>query len=103
MTTSAPPAPPIDANVRSAALTVIAIGAAMAVLWWAQEVFIPIVLSVLISYALDPLVLGLMRARLPRAAAAGLVVAAVAGGFVYTGWTLSDDAAEVVAQLPEAA
>ena len=103
MTPSAPPAPPIDANVRSAALTVIAIGAAMAVLWWAQEVFIPIVLSVLISYALDPLVLGLMRARLPRTAAAALVVAAVAGGFVYTGWTLSDDAAEVVAQLPEAA
>ena len=102
MTAPAPTAP-IDANIRSVALTVIALGVAMGVLWWAQEVFIPIVLSVLISYALDPLVIGLMRARLPRAAAAGLVVAAVTCGFGYTVWTLSDDAADVVAQLPEAA
>lgn len=95
--------PPIEANIRSVALTVIAFGAAMAVLWWAQEVFIPIVLSVLISYALDPLVTFLMRARLPRAAAAAVVVTALAGGVGYTAWTLSDDAAAVVAQMPEAA
>jgi predicted PurR-regulated permease PerM len=97
------PAPPIDANIRSAALTVVAFGAGMAVLWWAQEVFIPIVLSILISYALEPLVLGLMRARIPRAAASGLVVGALTCGIGYTAWTLSDDAAAVVSQLPEAA
>ncbi len=102
MTAPAPTAP-IDANIRSVALTVIAVGVAMGVLWWAQEVFIPIVLSVLISYALDPLVLGLMRARVPRAAAAALVVGTVTCGFAYTVWTLSDDAAAVVGALPEAA
>ena len=53
-------------NVRSIALTVIALAAGMYVLQWAQEVFIPIVLSVLISYALDPIVTWLIRLRLPR-------------------------------------
>jgi predicted PurR-regulated permease PerM len=90
-------------NIRSLALTVLAVCAATLVLWWAQEVFIPIVLSILISYALDPLVLWLMRIRVPRAAGAALVVAGLAGGLGYTAWTLSDDVAEIVARLPEAA
>ena len=47
---------PIDVNARSAALTIIAVAAGMGVLYWAREVFIPIVLSVLISYALEPIV-----------------------------------------------
>jgi predicted PurR-regulated permease PerM len=96
-------AAPASINVRSVALTILALSAAMAVLWWAQEVFIPIVLSVLVSYALDPLVLGLMRVRVPRAVAAAVVVLAVAGCLGYTAWTLSDDAAQIVARLPAAA
>ena len=96
---------PVDGNVnvRSVALTVIAVAAAMYVLHWAQEVFIPIVLSVLISYALEPLVLWLIRLRLPRVLASAIVVIALTGGFGYTAYGLSDDAAAVVAQLPEAA
>ncbi len=94
---------PASINVRSVALTVLAISAGMAVLWWAQEVFIPVVLSVLISYALDPLVIGLTRAKLPRAVAAAVVVLTLACGLGYTAWALSDDAADVVARLPQAA
>jgi predicted PurR-regulated permease PerM len=94
---------PVDVNVRSIALTVLAGGAAMLILWWAQEVFIPIVLSVLLSYALDPLVIWLTRLRVPRALGAGLVVSALVGGVGYTAWTLSDDATKIVSQLPEAA
>jgi predicted PurR-regulated permease PerM len=94
---------PASISVRSVALTVLALSAAMAVLWWAQEVFIPIVLSLLISYALEPLVVGLMRGKLPRAVAAAMVVAALACGLGYTIWTLSDDAADIVARLPDAA
>ena len=96
-------AAPDAINIRSVSLTVLAFAAAMVILWWAQEVFIPIVLSVLISYALEPLVVTLMRVRLPRIAAAALVVAAMASGLGYSAWTLSDDAAEIVARLPEAA
>jgi predicted PurR-regulated permease PerM len=96
-------AAPAAINIRSVALTVLAVAAGMVILWWAQEVFIPIVLSILISYALDPIVLGLMRLRVPRAAAAAVVVAALSAGIGYTGWTLSDDAADIVTKLPEAA
>lgn len=95
-------APP-NVNVRSVALTVLAACAAMAVLWWAQEVFIPIVLSVLVSYAVEPPVLWLMRVHVPRTAAAALVVGSLAAGLGYSGWLLADDAAAIVAQLPEAA
>jgi predicted PurR-regulated permease PerM len=90
-------------RLRSAALTVLAAAVAMYVLHWAREVFIPIVLSILISYALDPLVRRLTRLRLPRVVASAIVVLLVACSLAYTGYALSDDAATIVAQLPEAA
>ena len=62
------PTAPVDLNVRSVALTLLAAAAVMWILNWAREVFIPIVLSMLISYALEPVVVWLMRMRLPRIA-----------------------------------
>jgi predicted PurR-regulated permease PerM len=94
---------PIDVKLRSVALVVIASAAAIALLHWASEVFIPIVLSVLISYALEPAVVALMRLRLPRVIAAALVVLLFTGGLAYTGYALSDDAAAMVATVPDAA
>ncbi len=92
-----------DIDVRSTALTVVAVAAAMFILQWASEVFIPIVLSIIISYALEPLVAGLIRARLPRVLASGLVVFSLTGAFGYTAYALSDDATAIIASLPEAA
>jgi predicted PurR-regulated permease PerM len=92
-----------DVNVRSVALTVIAVAAAMYVLNWAQEAFIPIVLSILISYALDPVVTAMTRLKLPRPAAAAVVMTLLTGIFGYTVYSLSDDAAAIVAELPQAA
>jgi predicted PurR-regulated permease PerM len=97
------PSTPVDVTVRSVALTIIALAAAMALLKWAQAVFIPIVLSVLISYALEPVVAWLARGKLPRAIAAALVVAITVTGLGWAVYTLSDDATAVVAQVPEAA
>jgi len=94
---------PIDVKLRSVALVVIASAAAIALLHWASEVFIPIVLSVLISYALEPAVVTLMRVRLPRVVAAALVMLLFTGGLAYSGYALSDDAAVMVAAVPEAA
>jgi predicted PurR-regulated permease PerM len=93
----------VPMSVRSIALTVIAVAAGMYVLQWAREVFIPIVLSILVSYALEPLVLWLLKLKIPRVVASALVVGSLTGAFGYTGYALSDDAAAVVAQLPEAA
>jgi len=95
--------PAFDPDNRGAALAVLAAAAAMAVLYWAQAVFIPIVLSILISFALEPLVRMLMRIRLPRALASAFVVAALAGTIGYTIYGLADDAAAIVAAVPEAA
>jgi len=93
----------VDVNARSIALTVVAVSTAMFTLQWASEVFIPIVLSILISYALEPIVAGLIRLRLPRVVASAMVVASLTGGLGYTAYALSDDAAAIVASLPEAA
>ena len=98
-----PPSTPTNISVRSVSLSIIAVAAAMYILQWAQEVFIPIVLSILISYVLAPIVSALMRLRLPRLAASALVVAMVTGAFGYTVYSLSDDAGAILAQVPEAA
>lgn len=90
-------------GVRSVALSVIAVAAAMYVLKWAQEAFIPIVLSVLISYALEPVVHALTRVHVSRVVASALVVTLLTGAFGYAAHALSDDAAAVAAQLPAAA
>src|SRR4029077_4993484 len=94
---------PVDVNPRSIALPVIAFAAAMAVLYWAREVFIPIVLSILISYALDPIVVALMRLKVSRGIASALVMITLTGSLSYSAYALSDDAIAVVAELPQAA
>ena len=101
------PEPPttalMDVKLRSVALTIIAASAAMAVLYLASEVFIPIVLSVLISYALEPIVVAMTRIRIHRVIASALVITSLSSGIVYTAYTLADDAAAMVSELPAAA
>jgi predicted PurR-regulated permease PerM len=92
-----------DLSVRSVALTILAFVAVMYALSWAQEAFIPIVLSILISYALEPIVATFTRAHVPRILAAALVVALTGGSLAYGAYSLSDDATAIVAQLPDAA
>ena len=57
---------PVD--IRSVALTILAVLAIVLVLQYAQAMIIPIVLGVLISYALEPMVAWFERRRIPRAA-----------------------------------
>lgn len=103
-----PPEPPpastrLAMSPQTIALTVIAAAAATAILRWAQAVFIPIVLSILISYAMEPVVAFLVRLRLHRMIASVLVVLLTVSALGYTGYSLSDDATAIVARLPEAA
>jgi predicted PurR-regulated permease PerM len=94
---------PTEVDARGLAMTVVAGAAAMYVLWWAQEVFIPIVLSVLISYALEPPVLWLIRLHIPRLVASAVIVALLAGAVGYGMYSLYDEAAQIVSTLPQAA
>ena len=97
------PLVPVPVNMRNAAITLMAAIAAVLVLQYAQAVFIPLVLGLLISYALDPVVTRLERMRLPRAvgAAALLVTLVAGGGFLL--YQLRGQAQQIIEQLPEGA
>ena len=82
---------------------VLALLAIVAALYLARAFVIPLLIGILASYALSPAVDWLCRCRVPRAAAAALVLAALAGGFSWLAFSLSDDAAALVQKLPEAA
>jgi predicted PurR-regulated permease PerM len=92
---------PID--VRSVSLSIIATLAGIIALQSAQSVFIPVVLGVLLSYALSPLVSSLARYHVPRAVGAALAVTLLVGSLGVGVYTLSDEAVAIVANVPEAA
>src|SRR5262245_52443571 len=85
------------------ALLVIAVLASVLTLKYAQEMVIPIVLAILISYALEPLVARLTRFRMPRALAAAAVLVVVLGTCGTILYQLRYQATEVVRKLPDAA
>jgi len=90
-------------DARSAALTVLAVLGSILVLQYAQAMIIPIVLGVLISYALEPMVASLTRWHLPRPLAAAIVLITItaAGGLLL--YSLRTQAADIVQKLPDGA
>jgi predicted PurR-regulated permease PerM len=89
--------------VKARAPAVLALLALIAALYLARDFFIPLLIGILASYALRPAVDVLCKIRIPRAAAAALVLAVVVGGFSWIAFSLSDDAAAMAERLPEAA
>ena len=92
---------PVD--VRSLSLSILAGLAAIIALQYAQSVLIPVVLGILLSYALSPIVTSLARLHVPRAIGAAVAVAVLVGSIGLGVYTLSDEAAAIVAKVPEAA
>jgi predicted PurR-regulated permease PerM len=92
---------PVD--VRSVSLTVLAVLAFILFLQYAVSILVPIVLGVLISYALSPFVAALVKWRVPRALAAAMAVLLLLGGIGTGVYMLSDEAMSIVANVPEAA
>jgi predicted PurR-regulated permease PerM len=96
--TAVSPAP----DLRTSALVVIALGVFFAAIRFAEAFFIPLVISIFLSYALSPLVARLESWRVPRALAAGLVVVifvAACGAAVYRA---GSDAVDLLELLPQA-
>lgn len=87
----------------SAALVVLAVLASLYALHWAAVVVVPLLLAVVFSYALTPVVNRLVRWHLPRALAAALLMVGVVGAAGSLVWSLGDDAASMVENLPEVA
>jgi predicted PurR-regulated permease PerM len=90
-------------NIQSLSLSIIAALAVILVLQYAESVLIPVVLGVLISYALSPFVGALARYHVPRAVGAALAVLLLVGGLGVGVYTLTDEAIAIVGNAPEAA
>jgi len=101
----ADPAPPATApvNERSVALVLIAALGGLFTLHWASAVFVPLLLGLMISYALTPLVTRMVRWHLPRTVAAALLLSGIVGGIGSIAYSLSDDASAMIEALPAAA
>ena len=92
---------PVD--IRSIAITVLAVFAAVLMLRWAESVLIPVVLAILISYVLGPAVTSMAKRGIPRAIGALVVIAALCGGIGYGAYSLTDEAVNIIDDLPRAA
>jgi len=64
-------------NVRSTAMVILTCVAGLYFISWAQAVLLPLVVAILISYALDPFVSGMEKFRVPRPLGALLVLTVV--------------------------
>jgi predicted PurR-regulated permease PerM len=93
----------VPLQVRSATLIVLAVLLVVATLKWASAFFIPLMLGLLLSYALSPIVDALQRARVPRWLSAGLLIVGLLVGAGASVYAFADDANALVDSLPEAA
>ena len=100
---TAPLAIRMPVDVYSVSLAMLAVLAVIFALHWAMAIFIPLVLGVIISYALSPLVNRMQKWRIPRAIGAALLLLAIVGGIGSLVYSLSDDAAKLIETLPDAA
>lgn len=91
---------PVD--IRNMSLVVLAGLALLFVLHWAKAVFIPIMLSVLFSYAFSPVVNWLEVKRVPRWLGAAVLLLGMLGVIGSTTYALSNNAAQLLESLPVA-
>lgn len=91
---------PVD--VRSFSLALLTVLALIFVLNWARAIFIPLMLGVMISYALAPFVNLLQRWRVPRVIGAAVLLLGILGGTGFVVYSLGDDATKLIETLPAA-
>ncbi|MFJ1299075.1 AI-2E family transporter [Pseudomonadota bacterium AL_CKDN230030165-1A_HGKHYDSX7] len=94
-----PPVPHVWA--RGACLTTLTVIAVLFSLKAAQEFIVPVVMAIVIAYALDPAVTLLVRARMTRVVAVVLVMTAITMALIGVIYATSDQVADIVHALPE--
>jgi predicted PurR-regulated permease PerM len=90
-------------EIHSLPLALLTVFAIIFMLHWAREVFIPLMLGVMISYALSPLVNVMWKWRIPRVIGAAVVLVGIVGGLGSLVYSLRDEAVATIESLPEAA
>ena len=89
-------------NVRSMSLIILSSIATIYFINWAQSVLLPLVVAVLISYALDPLVSMLDRLRMPRPLSAAVVLITLLGAIAATSIPLQRETMAMLDKIPVA-
>ncbi|HTN32698.1 MAG TPA: AI-2E family transporter [Marinobacter sp.] len=89
-------------NIRSMALIVLTTIATLYFIDWAQAVLLPLVVAVLISYALDPLVSALERLKIPRPLSAAIILTLLIGIIAGATIPLQREAMAMLEKIPVA-
>jgi predicted PurR-regulated permease PerM len=90
-------------TTQTAAITVIAVLLALFAVRIGAGFFIPLLLSVFLSYALSPIVSAMHAIGVPRLLGAGCAVALVACAIAAAAYRVGTDASDVLEQIPAAA
>lgn len=89
-------------NIRSMSLIVLTSIASLYFIDWAQPVLLPLVVAVLISYALDPLVATLDRIHIRRPLGAALVLCTLIAILAAASVPLKQEAMAMLDKIPQA-
>ena len=92
---------PVD--VRNMSLVLLVILAGLFVLQWARVVLIPIMLSVLFSYAFSPLINWMESRRVPRWLSSAVLLLGILGAMGSGAYLLRLEATQLIEALPAAA
>ncbi|KRC86051.1 permease [Achromobacter sp. Root83] len=95
--------PPVLPSVRArgVCLTTLTVLAVLFSLKLAQEFMVPVVMAIVVSYALDPAVTLMERARLPRAFGTVVLLLAIACAIAGLAYATQDQVGDIVHALPE--
>lgn len=103
--TAAPPEEPAipdaQVNLDGVALAILALLAVVTAAYFARGFLIPVVVGVLVSYALEPSVAALARYHIPRVLGAAIVLALLCAGIGWTAFDLRDEAAQALSGAPD--
>jgi predicted PurR-regulated permease PerM len=90
-------------NARGIALGILATVALVSALQLAQNFFIPLIFSILVSYTLNPVVVWMGHIKIPRVFATTIIMLALACGAGVMVGALHDEFQTILTRLPEAA
>jgi len=99
----ADPVPAARASPVAVGVAILVVIAVVAALYLARAFFVPLLIGILASYALRAPVDWLKACGIPAAAGAAIVVGAIVAAGTWGAISLGDDAASMIAKLPEAA
>lgn len=90
-------------NPWNIAQIIVAAVATAYALHWAQKVFIPLLLGIIIAFTLNPLVVWMQRIKIPRVVGSTLVMLALLGAVAIATMSLRDQVERILDQVPDAA